>query len=397
MPQQAMGVLQRILNDIAAAMNVGGALLYPVLQGYLALFGSLAIVWLCYTVMVSGHYFPHALGLVIRLALVMWMLNRWPWFLGGIRDLAIGLGLMATGNQLQLAQLLDPGALVKAGVDSGAVLWRSFQNNMGWTSMVTGFAFLVAYVVYVGAYVVMAYKFFWFQVELLLASLAGLCLLPTLCFRPIAFVATGVLSYAANMFARFLIGTILAGALWANLSTLTAITRPVPTFSMATLDFTIQEAFFAAGIAAVLAAAFLSVNRLAGMLTSGVPGMAGGQNFHSVVRMAVAGVTGVMTAGATAGAGAVGLVRLGTAGAQGALGAARTAYSLPSGTRLLSAAQQITAGAGAAMSGGAQAQVARLMGVSTRVAQWGGQVTVDQLMASRRYGGGDQMHQGVRR
>ncbi len=46
---------------------------------------------------------------------------------------------------------------------------------------------------------------------------AGMCLLPSLCFRRTAFVATGVLSYAANMFARFLLGALLAGVLWKHL------------------------------------------------------------------------------------------------------------------------------------------------------------------------------------
>ena len=43
------------------------------------------------------------------------------------------------------------------------------------------------------------------------------------------------------------------------------------------MDAALQAASAAVMTAWVLAACFLSVNRLAGMLTSGIPGMAGGQ------------------------------------------------------------------------------------------------------------------------
>jgi type IV secretory pathway TrbL component len=154
---------------------------------------------------------------LVRLALVFLALERWPWLLGGLRDIAITFGLLATGNLVDVANFLDPGGFLRLGLQSGAVLWKAFQNNLGWTSFVTGLAYLLAWVAYGAAFAVMAYKVFWWQVELLIASLGGLCLLPTLMFRPTAFVAAGVLSYAANTFARFLLGALLAGALWKHL------------------------------------------------------------------------------------------------------------------------------------------------------------------------------------
>lgn len=399
MPQQSIGALQRILNDIAASMNLGGALLHPILMGYIALFGTLAVVWVAYALLWNGHALPSAIGLLVRLTLVMWTLARWPWFLGGIRDIALNLGLTATGNQLQLGDFLDPGALVKAGIDSGAVLWRAYQNNLGWgpNSWVIGAAYLAAWLGYVGAYTVMAYKVFWWQVELLLASLGGMCLLPTLCFRGTAFVATGTLSFAANMGVRFLIGSLLAGAMWAHLRTLSSLARPGVALSLASVDFTIQEAFYATALAMILGAAFLSVNRIAGMLTSGVPGMAGGQTLGSFVRMVAGGVAGVVTMGAAAGTGAAGIARVGVAGMQGMVGAGRSLPAALGTGSMGGAARQLYAGARSGMSGGAQAQLGQLMGVSTQVGNWSGQVTLGQLMGASHSGRGDQSYQGVRR
>ena len=106
-------------------------------------------------------------------------------------------------------------------------------------------------------------------------GVAGMCLLPCLVLRQTSFVATGVLSYAANAFARFLLGAILAGALWRHLDVF-ACPRSSPRRSG--VDAAIQAALQAVAIAWVLAACFLAVNKLAGMLTSGIPGMAGGQS-----------------------------------------------------------------------------------------------------------------------
>jgi type IV secretion system protein TrbL len=396
-PQQSIGVLQRILNDIHASVQAGGALLYPELLLWVTILGTLALAWVAYGIIRNGYALHSALGLLVRITMVLLLLDRWPWFLSGLRDLAISLGLVATGNTLDLAEFLDPGMLVKAGIDSGAVLWRAVQKNMGWTSPFLGLVFTAAWLLYVGAYMVMAYKVFWFQVEMLLASLAGLCVLPLLCFRPTAFVATGLIAYSANMAVRFLITTILAGALWNHLATLTALVRPQTTLTLAAVDFTIQECFYAAAVAVVLAAAFLSINRIAGMLTSGVPGLAGGDNVGSVVRLVTGGVMAMVTGGAGLATAGLGAARLGAAGVQGVLGAARAVDAPGTAASLGEATRQIYAGGRAAMGGGAQAHLGQLMGMTQRLGERSSPMTVEHLMGVGHSGARDQMYRGVGR
>ena len=134
--------------------------------------------------------------------------GEWGWFLSALRDLGVALGLLVTGGQLSVAEFLDPGALLQTGIKSAAVIWTAFQAHTGLTQVFTALPLLLAWAAYCAAFAVMAYKVFWWQVELLIAGVAGICLLPCLVLRQTSFVATGVLSYAANAFARFLLGAI---------------------------------------------------------------------------------------------------------------------------------------------------------------------------------------------
>jgi hypothetical protein len=375
-----MGVLQRILEAIQQSLAAGAVNLFPIVMGYVILFGMFALALTAYGILRNGHALHIGLGLLVRLALVAMMLDRWPWFLGGLRDIAVTLGIIATGDHLALADFLDPGMLLKRGLDSGALLWSAFAANMGWTSFVTGLAYLAAYIAYVGAFCTMAYKVFWWQVELLLAGLGGLVLLPTLIFRPMAFVAQGVLSYAANAFARFLIGSILAGALWDHLGILASIAMPGIT---ATTDMLIQAAFVAAGTAWILASCFLSANRLAGVLTSGIPGMAGGSSMGAFLRGMAAGATGLATVTATATTMMVGVARGVAAGGQGLIGAAGAAWQGTGGHyRLGEVARHLYAGTQAGMQGGLQAQLGRTMQMASTLATRSGQQTIQHLQGA---------------
>ena len=252
---------------------------------------------LCYGFLYNGRVLYGAFGLLIRLSLVAYALGEWGWFLSALRDLGVYLGLLVTGGQLSVAEFLDPGALLQTGIKSAAVIWTAFQAHTGLTQVFTALPLLLAWAGYCAAFAVMAYKVFWWQVELLIAGVAGICLLPCLLLRQTSFVATGVLSYAANAFARFLLGAILAGALWRHLDVFSV--SPLLSQKVG-VDAAIQAASAAVAIAWVMAACFLGVNKMAGMLTSGIPGMAGGQSMASLGRMVATGAAAVATLGSAA-------------------------------------------------------------------------------------------------
>lgn len=393
-----LGVLQRILNDIAQLYGQGGVPLQPALLIFVSIFTTFALVYLAYGIFLNGNAVSGAVAMFMRIALVVWALQYWPALLGGLRDLAIWLGLLTTNGGVTTAELLDPGSAVKLGLKSGKILWDSFINHRGLTSFVNGFAYLLAWVGYVSAFFLISYRIFWWQVELLIASLASLCLIPTLCFRSLAFVGQGILSYSANMFCRFLIGAILSGALWRHLDKLTGLPSQPGLPTLTGLDLSIQAAFVAAGVAWALALCFLSVNRLASMLASGIPALNGSGTFGTMLRTLVGAGAAVLSGGAAAAGVGLGAAR-GVAGAvQGVAGAAGAVPAALRGSAGFGeAARQIYAGAVAGASGSAQARMASYMGMASDVASSSRQQALQQFMGAGHSTGHDHGHIGVRR
>jgi type IV secretory pathway TrbL component len=387
--------LQKMLDGLQGMLELSGQEVYGIVTAYLSLFALFALLWVLYQMAWGGHHLQSALGLCFRLMFVFFAVQFWPWFLGMLEQEGVWLGLLATGNRVQVVQFLDPGALVRMGIESGAVLWQAYDNNKGWKLFpVIGIAFFLAWLSYLCAFMVMAYKVFWWQVELLIMGLAGMVLLPSLVFRPTAFVASGVLNYAANAFARFFLGSLLAGLLWGVLPTLTDLALPMGQVRLATVDLKIQEAFYAVALAWTVAACFLAVNCMAGVLTSGVPGMAGGQSLGNLIHMMAGAGAAMATAGGAAVTTALGGARAMTAGGQALLGASSgAARALTTSQTLGQAAREIYGGARAGMQGGPQSHLGRLMGATSSMTQAAHQQTVRHLMQR---GGGDTMMRGVR-
>ena len=390
-----MTALQQILNGLAGTLELSGQEVYGIVTGYLSLFALFALLWVLYQMAWGGRQLQRALGLCLRLVLVLMAVQYWPWFLRMLQEEGVWLGLLATGNTLAVEQFLDPGALVRTGIESGGVLWQAYLNNMSWKMFsIVGPAYLLAWLAYVCAFMVMAFKVFWWQVELLLMGLAGMVLLPTLVFRPTAFVASGALGYPANAFARFFLGSLLSGLLWGVLPTLTQLALPIGQVRLVTVDLKITEAFYAVGLAWVLACCFLAVNRMAGVLTSGIPGMAGGQSVGAFLHMVTGAGAALVTAGGAAAYGALGVGRAGAAGVQGAIGAGGAAgRALLTQQSIGQAAREVYSGAMAGMQGGPQSQLGRLMGATSRVTQAAERQTVRQLMHG---GSGDTTFRGAR-
>lgn len=391
---QGMTALQNILNGLAQLLERSGQDVYAVVSAYLAVFALFSLIWTLYQLAFGGRLVSTSLGLLLRLILVLMVINRWPWFLRMLQGEGIWLGLLATGNRIQLEQFLDPGALVRLGIESGGVLWQAYANNLHWTQFfpIAAIAYLLAWLVYVCAFMVMAYKVFWWQVELLLMGLGGMVLLPSLVFRPTAFVASGVLSYPANAFARFFLGSLMSGLLWNILPTLTTVALPLGQVRLATVDLKIQEAVVAVGLACTMAACFLAVNRMAGMLTSGVPGMAGGQSLGSFLHMVTGAGAALLTAGGAAAYGALGAGRGIVAGGQAVRGLAAASEALPTTASLGETARALYSGARTGMQGGPQASLGQLMQRTSQVTQTVQRQSLRHLMQGR---GGDVTYRGT--
>jgi type IV secretory pathway TrbL component len=406
---EGLGVLQQVLQQIGEAMGQGRTALEPVLLGYVGFFGMAALVWLLYGIVSNGRAIPHAANLLFKMAVVGWCIQQWPWLLENLQTLAIHLGLGVSGSEQLLPQFLDPGAWIRLSLRSGKVLWDAFLANIGLTTPVQAFVYFCSWLAYVLAFAVCAFRIFWVQLELIIASLGGLCLLPTLVFRFTAFIAQGVLAYAANMFARFLLTALLAGAMWRHLEHLAALATKMDFSSMRAVDLSMQAAFVAAVTAWALAFCFLNLNKLASMLTSGLPQLSGAGSFSAMASTLLGAGSAMLTGGASAAAGALGAAR-GTLGVGGGLiggaqqlgSAVRTAMGSASlAPNLGQAARQLYAGVQQGASAGYQSRLAQLMGqgatAATTTASHHGRQTLQQLMTVGRTARQDQAHRGIHR
>lgn len=393
---QGYGLLEQILRSLSTALNGGLEDIQPFVTGLLTLLMALAIVVLAYSILINGNALPSAIGFLVRCALVVWGINHWGWVLENLSQLAIQTGLLLTGGAVSVPDLMDPGVMIKRGIDSGAPLWRAFVNNSSWTSPVTGLGYLATYIVYLSAFLIASWRLFWIQAEMFIASVAGIVLLPTLLFRPTQFIASGCLSFAANSFARWLILSIIIGAMWTHFD---GIPAKIAIAGTQKLDLTIQEAALSAAMAIILSATLLGSNALAGALTSGIPGMSGSGHVGTVIRNLSAGIHGLITAGSAGTLLGLGTARTLAGGMQGLVGAGQAAAAFRSGgvSSLGEAARQLYAGARQGASGGMQARLAQYMAPVARLGEASGQQAVHDLMAGRHGGGHDHMHRGAHR
>jgi hypothetical protein len=169
----------------------------------------------------------------------------------------------------------------------------------------------------------MAYSIFIAQVEMAVAIVGGLAMLPFLLFSSTTWMAQGSVSYPINKAFRFFILAILASALFpiiANelsmLNLSTSFWQRLFRTSQQTIDNLAQVAVVIVATWAI-AIVFMSSKAMASGILAGQPVLSGTQAMQTSVGTAVTAVTivgGAVTGGAIIGGGAV-------AGARGALAA----------------------------------------------------------------------------
>ena len=74
--------LQNILNGLAGTLELSGQDVYALVTAYLSLFALFALVWVLYQMVWGGRQLQSALGLCLRLVLVLLAIQYWPWLLG---------------------------------------------------------------------------------------------------------------------------------------------------------------------------------------------------------------------------------------------------------------------------------------------------------------------------
>jgi len=132
-----------------------------------------------------------------------------------IYDSFAGLGLLAGGNTLSAAQLLQPGRLAQVGIDAGKPILDSISGLMGFTSFFDNFLqiviLLIAWLIVVISFFIMAIQLFVGLIEFKLTTLAGFVLVPFGLFGRTAFLAEKVLGNVFSSGVKVLVLAVIVG------------------------------------------------------------------------------------------------------------------------------------------------------------------------------------------
>jgi type IV secretion system protein TrbL len=241
-----------------------------------------------------------------------------------------GLGLEAGGGTLSQAQLLQPGRLAQIGITAGQPILAAISSLTGFVAFFDNFIqiaiLLLAWLIVVISFFIMAIQLFVSLLEFKLTTLAGFVLVPFGLFGRTAFLAEKVLGNVVSSGVKILVLAVIVGIGSTIFGQFTTGFNNPPTISdaltliLAALSL-LGLSIFGPGIANGLIAGGPQLGAGAaagtGLVVAGL-GAAGAVGLGAAGGVAAAGVRG----GASVAGGAVGAYRAGAAGKGAALGIA---------------------------------------------------------------------------
>ena len=390
---QDTGIFQQILDAMTLALQPGAEAIRAQLLFYFQIFLFFELLRTMYAFVWNGRLLEPTMAVLGRGALVYWALLNFPTLLQGVQEQFVELGLLAGGGRLQVAQFLDPGEYLRTGLRVMALLYSKMHLSFGLTSLGQAVGYFFLWLAFMASFAVMALNVMIWQVELLLAGLMMLTLLPTLAFRSWAWIGQGSLGAVINLTFRFGVGALISSLTFPVLNRLT-ITTPV---SFQSVIVSVIGGWF-------FAILFWQCNKLASLSLSGMASLSAGTVFSAAMGSAI-------TAGAVlSGAAALGGGALGLAGAAGkGLMAARSGGSAAAGVLAQSGGGGPGQSAGAGSDrgphgghpeppehGGLAGRLSTAAGGGTRLARGAGSRSLRGFADTARYVGQDHAGAGVR-
>ena len=251
-----------------------------------------------------------------------------------------GLGLQASGGSLSLADFMKPGAIAETGLDAADPLLAATEDLLGPVGLFTNFVqimlLLLAWLIVVLAFFIIAIQVFVTLIEFKLVTLAGFVLLPFAFFNKTAFMAERVLGHVVSSGIKVLVLAVITGIGTTLFSQFTAGTMGA--------EPNLQQVMAIALAALTLLGLAIFGPGIANGIVSGGPALGAGAVAGTALM--AGGVVAGGAAAATLGAGAAAGAIAGSArGGAFASGAASSAYALGSAGKT----------GGAAVAGGAAA------------------------------------------
>ena len=245
-----------------------------------------------------------------------------------------GLGLKATGVSMTAADLMRPGFLASTGFTAAKPLLEKAGEPIGITSFFTNFVtitvLMLAWLIVLLAFFVLAVQLFITIIEFKLTTLAGFVLVPFGLFGQTSFLAERVLGNVITAGIKLMVLAIVVGigsSLFGNLI------RPTAEITLTQAASTILAATAVFGLS-------IFVPAIAAGLVSGAPQLGAGSAVATAAGVAGVGIAGGMlaTGGARLGGGVAGGAIKAAASLSGTVGAAYESGGLQGAARATVAA-----------------------------------------------------------
>ncbi len=370
---QDLSIIDRFLNTFVQYIDSGFGLLSGDVAHLTAyLIGiDITLVGLMWALDSQSDVFARLIKKVLYIGVFAFILNNFSTLADIIFQSFAGLGLNATNNGMTAADLLRPGKVASTGFDAAWPLMQQANDMMGFTSFFNHigpiFALLIAWLIVIVSFFILAVQMFITVVEFKLTSLAGFILVPFALWNKSSFLAERVLGNVISSGIKVMVLAVIVGIGASFFSDFTtALNGQEPNFSQAMSLMLAAITLFGIGIFGPAIASGLVTGApqlgagaavgTAGGLVAGGALIAGGA--AAAGRMALGGIR----AGTSLVAGAASAYRLGSA-ASGSTGMAGVGAGVAGmaqagagavGQRLLTAAKSVSGGAASDINSGTQ-------------------------------------------
>ncbi|QEE24924.1 P-type conjugative transfer protein TrbL [Rhodanobacter glycinis] len=126
-----------------------------------------------------------------------------------------GLGLLASGASVSMADFLQPGRLAQVGVSAGQPILQQIGTMTGFTAVFSNLdvivVLLLAWIVVVISFFILAVQLFVTLIEFKLTTLAGFVLVPFALWNKTAFLAEKVLGNVVSSGVKVLVLAVIVG------------------------------------------------------------------------------------------------------------------------------------------------------------------------------------------
>ncbi|RNC97028.1 MAG: P-type conjugative transfer protein TrbL [Oricola sp.] len=263
---------------------------------------------------------------VLYVGAFAFILNNFNWLAGIVFNSFAGLGLTATNSAISQDEFVQPGRLAAVGLEAGQPILDHVDSLMGFTSFFANFMeiaiLLIAWLVVIVSFFVLAVQVFIALIEFKLTTLAGFVLVPFALWNKSAFLAERVLGAVVSSGIKILVLAVIVGigtTLFGEFTAAMAGDDPTVESALALVLASIALfglGIFGPGIATGLVSGAPQLGAGAAVGTAGAvvgAGVAGGALAVGAGRLGMGAARSATSAGSRIAGGATGAYRLGAA------------------------------------------------------------------------------------